>query len=252
MPGVDDGAASVEESRSGIKAMLAAGVTGIITTPHVSASLLNRGVLDRHLEKIEIGWEALQELVASEFPKLKITRGAEVMLDVPHPILDNPFLRLGGTKFVLFEFPFMNIPPNSTYAIREMCEAGWIPILAHPERYANMEPNVALLKQWKEAGAYMQINAGSILGQYGSRAKSLAWSFLESGDADYMCSDYHSRGKCLFGAAVAELRSRKGGAQADALVLNAKRITRGELPDKVESFSPEPQSAWDRVFRRRG
>lgn len=248
MPGVDDGASSVEQSRAGIKAMLAAGTTAIITTPHVSASLLNRGVLDRHLEKVETGWAALQELVSAEFPKLKIARGAEVMLDVPHPKLDNPLLRLGGTKFVLFEFPFMNIPPNSTYAIREMCDAGWMPILAHPERYSNMEPNVAFIEQWKAAGAYMQINAGSLLGQYGSRAKTLAWSFLEQGYADYVCSDYHSRGKCLLGAGVAEVKSRKGAEQAATLVLNAKRIIRGERPGRVEPFSPEPQSVWKRVF----
>ena len=248
MPGVDDGAADIEESRAGIKAMLAAGVTGIITTPHASASLVNRGVLDRHLEKIETGWEALQALVASEFPKLKIARGAEVMLDVPHPRLDNPLLRLAGTKFVLCEFPFMSIPPNSGYALRDMRDAGLMPILAHPERYGNMESNMALVEQWKEAGAYMQINAGSLLGHYGSRAKNLAWTFLENGYAEYMCSDYHSRGKCYSSSAISELRSRKGDAQADMLVSNAKRVVRGERPAAVDPFSPEPPSGWKRLI----
>jgi len=248
MPGVDDGAADIDESRAGIKAMMADGITGIITTPHIAASLVDRGVLDRYLEKIEIGWTALQELVATEFPKLKLARGFEVMLDVPHPNLESPLLRLAGTSFVLFEFPFMNIPPNSTYALRELRDAGWMPILAHPERYVNMEPNMAMVEQWRDAGAFMQVNAGSILGQYGARAKKLAWSILEAGHADYMCSDYHSRGKCAMAAAFAELRSRGMEVQAEALIWNAKRVIRGERPKGLEPSAMKQQSPWKKVF----
>ena len=47
--------------------MLEAGITGIITTPHISASVVDRGMLDRDLEKIEVGWQALQHLVATGF-----------------------------------------------------------------------------------------------------------------------------------------------------------------------------------------
>lgn len=248
MPGVDDGAADIEESRAGIKSMLANGITGIITSPHIAASLVDRGLLDRYLEKVEVGWLALQELVEAEFPKLKLARGFEVMLDVPHPNLENPLLRLAGTSFVLIEFPFMNIPPNSAYALRELREAGWMPILAHPERYVNMESNMALIEQWRDAGALMQINAGSILGQYGSRAKKLSWSILEDGHADYMCSDYHSRGKCAVGAAFSELRNRGMEAQVDTLVSNAKQVIRGERPKPLDPFAMKGQSPWKKVF----
>ena len=248
MPGVDDGAADVDESRAGIKAMLADGITGIITTPHVAASLVDRGMLDRYLEKVEVGWSALQQLVASEFPKLKIARGFEVMLDVPHPNLENKLLHLAGTPFVLFEFPFMNIPPNSTHALRELRDAGYMPILAHPERYSNMDSNISLVELWRDAGAFMQINAGSILGHYGTRAKKIAWSILEAGHADYMCSDYHSRGKCAVAAAFADLRDKGMGPQADALIWNAKRVIRGERPKPVEPFVLKPASPWKKVF----
>jgi protein-tyrosine phosphatase len=248
MPGVDDGAADIDESRAGLKAMLADGITGIITTPHIAASLVDRGVVDRYLEKVEVGWVALQELAAREFPRLKIARGFEVMLDVPHPKLDNPLLRLAGTKFVLFEFPFMNIPPNSTYALRELRDAGWLPILAHPERYANMEGSYNLIEQWRDAGCFMQINAGSILGSYGTRAKKIAWSILENGYADYMCSDYHSRGKCSVAGAFAEMRSRGMDAQADALIWNAKRVVRGERPMPVEPCELREKSLLKKVF----
>jgi protein-tyrosine phosphatase len=71
-----------------------------------------------------------------------------------------------------------------------------MPILAHPERHVNIEQQLGLVEHWRDAGAFMQINAGSIVGNYGSRAKKIAWTILEAGHADYMCSDYHSRGKC--------------------------------------------------------
>jgi protein-tyrosine phosphatase len=248
MPGVDDGAANIDETRAGIEALIADGITGIITTPHITASIVDRGILDHYLEKIETGWTSLRELVAAEFPRLRIARGFEVMLDVPRPNLENPLLRLAGTKFVLIEFPFMNIPPNSVSALGELRDAGFIPILAHPERYVNMESNVELVQEWRSAGAYMQINAGSILGQYGARAKKLAWNILESGAADYMCSDYHGRGRCPVARSFDELRRTGMDAQAEALIMNAKRVIRGEVPSSLEPFSRKDQQGWKKML----
>lgn len=92
--------------------MAADGITGIITTPHISASLAG-GALERYLELVAQAWESLLVLATTEFPQLRINRGFEVMLDTPHPVLDNPLLRLAGTQFVLVEFPFMSIPPTA-------------------------------------------------------------------------------------------------------------------------------------------
>jgi protein-tyrosine phosphatase len=248
IPGVDDGAANVDESRAGLNAMIASGITGIITTPHIGASLIERGMVDQYLEAIAAGWETLQALVTTEFPKLKIARGFEVMLDVPHPRLDNPVFRLAGTPFVLVEFPFMNIPPNSTHPLRELRDAGWMPILAHPERYVNIEQQLGLVEHWRDAGAFMQINSGSLVGNYGARAKKIALAILQSGQADYMCSDYHSRGKCSVAAAFAELREMGMDAQADTLILNAKQVIRGERPTLVEPFVAKPRRTWKKVF----
>lgn len=250
MPGVDDGAVDINETRAGIRAMMADGITGIITTPHIAASFADRGMLDPYLEKIEVGWKAMEALVAAEFPRLRIARGFEVMLDVPHPKFDNPLLRLAGTSFVLLEFPLMDIPPNSAHALRELCKAGWMPILAHPERYGNMEANLALIPMWRSAGAYMQINAGSIVGQYGALARKLAWFILENGYADFMCSDYHSRGKCSVSAAIAELRAGGLGAQADALIRNGKRLIRNDPPLRLERATRRPPPWWKKILRR--
>jgi protein-tyrosine phosphatase len=245
---VDDGAADLDESRSGIETLLANGVTAIITTPHISASLGNRGGLDAYLERIELAFADLKSLAANEYPRLRLERGFEVMLDIPHPRLDNPALRLAGTTFALVEFPYMNIPPNSAFALRELRQAGWNPIIAHPERYSNMEPGLGVMEEWRDAGAHVQIKSGSLMGSYGPRAKRLAWSILESGAADYLCSDYHSRGRCTFAAAVAELKRRGYASQLDTLKTNGFRILDGEMPLAVEPLTAKPKSAWKKVF----
>jgi protein-tyrosine phosphatase len=248
MPGVDDGAADIDESRSGIAAMMASGITTIITTPHVSASLANRGGLDRYLERVAAAWESIQALAKTEFPALRLERGFEVMLDLPQPNLDNPLLRLAGTSFALVEFPYMNIPPNSSYALRELRQAGYTPIVAHPERYSNIEVLPGAVEEWRDAGALMQVNSGSFLGTYGGRAKRVVWALLEDGYADYMCSDYHSRGKCTVAAAAAELTKRGFESQLSVLKSNGRKILSGEAPSRVEPFSGKSRSGWKKVF----
>jgi protein-tyrosine phosphatase len=248
IPGVDDGAANIEESRSGLQAMIADGITEIIATPHITASLALSGALDRYQNRIAEGWGELQSLVSAEFPQVPIHRGFEVMLDVPHPRLDDPLLRLAGTTFVLVEFPFMNIPPNSGYALRELVDAGLIPIIAHPERYSNMEESMRLIEEWRAAGAYLQINAGSLVGAYGPCARRIAWLLLEDGNADYLCSDYHSRGRCSIGAAKSAILERGLDSQLATLAANSERVVRGERPVSVAPFTGEPPSRWRRIF----
>lgn len=248
IPGVDDGAATIDESRAGLEAMIAAGVTEIIATPHITASLAASPILARYEAQVSEAWDRLQSLVSSEFPGIPIHRGFEVMLDVPHPRLDDPLLRLAGTSFVLVEFPFMNIPPNSAYALHELVDAGLIPIIAHPERYANMESNLALIEEWRLAGAYLQINAGSLVGTYGARARTLSWMMLEEGDADYMCSDYHCRGRCLLDAARDALVERGLALQLTTLTSNAQGIVSGERPRPVAPFVRVATSRWKRML----
>lgn len=248
MPAVDDGAADLDESRAGIRALLADGITAIITTPHITASLGNRGGLDLYLDRIAESFDALKDLAAREFPQLRIERGFEVMLDIPQPNLDDPLLRLAGTTFALVEFPYMNIPPNSAFALRELRQSGWTPIIAHPERYSNINPDLAVMDEWRDAGAYVQINSGSLVGSYGPRAKRLAWAILEQGAADYLCSDYHSRGKCTFGAAVSEMKRRGFDLQLAALKKNGLRILADQQPVDVPPFSGKPKSGWAKVF----
>jgi protein-tyrosine phosphatase len=250
MPGVDDGAADLDEARAGLTTMAEQGIRIIITTPHLRASQTHRSEeLYRYLQRLDTAFAQLQELTASEFPQLRVERGVEMMLDVPSPMLIDERMHLAGTRFVLVEFPFMSIPPNSTLPLREVRSGGIIPIVAHPERYANMSTNLDLIESWKDAGAFIQINSGSLIGQYGSTAKKLVWEILEQGWADYMSSDYHARGRCSIRAAGTALAGRGGAAQLKSLTeTNPLRLLNGESPVPVEPLEEVQLKFWKKVF----
>ena len=249
MPGVDDGAADIEESRGGLRTLQDHGLRRIITTPHLRASGTHRPhELARTLDIIDQAWAALKSLATAEFPSLLVDRGVELMLDIPHPVLDDPRVRLAGTSFVLVEFPFMSIPPQSTNAVREITRGGVTPVIAHPERYDGMSSSYELVESWKDAGALIQVNSGSLLGYYGSRPERLAWSILRDGLADYLSSDYHSRGKCAVGPCTEMMRSRDAECEYQLLtVTNPERLVAGEFPLPVPRVTPvEPM--WKRVL----
>lgn len=250
MPGVDDGAANIDESRTGLAAFRSQRVSNVITTPHVRASLLDHNrELDPFLDGLATAWDSLKALATAEFPEMRVERGAEVMLDVPNPNLTEANIRLAGTRFVLIEFPFMSIPPHSTPAIRNIVEAGWVPVIAHPERYRNMPGNHDLVEQWRDTGARIQANSGSLIGHYGTVAKTIVWELLRRGCVDYLCSDYHSRGKCTVAEAAAELEKRGGSSQLQALMTrNPERLLHNEMPEPVEPLDEEATSIWKRLL----
>lgn len=252
IPSVDDGAADLEESRVGLAAMAAEGVTTIVTTPHIAASLVLRPAdYERYLNLVEAQWQKLLSLAAAEFPGLRLERGMEVMLDIPNADLSDLRLHLAGSSFILVEFPFMNVPPNSAASLRHIRADGFTPIVAHPERYSNISGQEGLIEEWRAVGAGIQVNCGSLVGRYGSTAKRIAWLALQHGWADYLSSDYHARGRCLIQESAKALRMRGGASQLRALTVdNPRGILRSEAPHPVPYLEDIQTSFWQRVFSR--
>jgi protein-tyrosine phosphatase len=248
IPGVDDGAASPEEAAAALAVFREQGVRTLIATPHFNGALTTHpAALETRLAELDAGWAALQQAAAGE-PEMRVLRGAEVMLDAPKVDVSDPRLRLAETRFVLVEFPFMNVPPNAPRAVFDLKMAGWRPVLAHPERYANAGADLADADEWKRVGALLQVNAGSLLGRYGERAQRLAWALLERGMVDYLGSDYHARGRCAVAECRAELERRGAGEQAALLMeANPARLLNGEEPLPVPPV-PAPRPLWRRVL----
>ncbi|MEI6813084.1 MAG: CpsB/CapC family capsule biosynthesis tyrosine phosphatase [bacterium] len=241
-PGVDDGAQTPEDSAAALAAFRKDGTRQLITTPHFMGSLTrNRAMLADRLDQLEAGWARLRAVVARDAERhgspMRVERGVEVMLDVPDPDLSDPRLRLAGTNFALVEYPSLRLPPmNAEFAVIALCEQGWTPVVAHPERYRNLA-EYETLARFKGAGAYLQINAGSLFGDHGKTAATHAMNIITLGLADYVASDYHARGLPRlrdFHHAVVEAGYPE---QAELLgVTNPARLLEGLPPLPVPPF----------------
>ena len=253
VPGVDDGARDPAEALLAIGALEAQGVRAVVCTPHLrSSAAAAAAVPGGYLSRCDAAWDALAAAAAGAFPGVSLHRGVELMLDTPSCDLTDPRLRLEGTRFVLVEFPFLGVPPRAADALAAIASAGWTPLLAHPERYHNAQENLADAAEWKEAGALLQLNAGSLLGRYGGRAERLAWALLREGMADVLASDHHARGVPHLSAALAALE--RGGADEAARMLatvNPGRILAGEAPLPVPPVGRGPLlRRWTAALRR--
>jgi len=255
IPGVDDGSSSIEESLLALEKMWEQGITHVITTPHFLASTLKAPTeFESQMQLIDESWRRLVAAVTESFPQMKLDRGVELALDDPNPLVADARIRLAGTRFVLVEFPYFTVPPNSTQPLIHLRSSGVTPIVAHPERYENIGADLNQLLEWKHAGAFLQLNAGSLVGAYGTRVERAAWHCLKAGVVDYLSSDYHARGTCLSGGAGERLAARGGGDQLKALTeYNGDRLLQGLDPTPVVPLG-RPDSRWRRLkraFRRK-
>ncbi len=248
VPGVDDGAGDLDESRAALEAMHASGVRALIATPHVDASIgLQPDRQEVRLRQLDSGWAELTRLGGTEFPFIALHRGAEVKLDVPEPDLSDERLRLAGGRFVLVEFPYFTVPPRSTRVLTHLRVSGWVPVVAHPERYARIEDDLQIVQAWRAAGAYLQMNGPSLIGRYGVEARDVAVRLLENGWADYISSDYHARGRTGILTYHELLLEMSADGQAELLMwINPTRILEGETPLPVPAVSGK-RRLWERI-----
>jgi protein-tyrosine phosphatase len=252
IPGVDDGARELGDSLDALAAMHAQGVRRIVATPHIDASLIARGALfAERMDHVDAAWERLRSAAASSFPDVRLERGHEVMLDMPHVPLTDPRVRLGGGCAVLVEFPRRFMPIGSTAVLEGIRRDGFVPVVAHPERYLDggSDP-FALVGEWRRVGAAMAVNAGSLLGGYGEGPRAAARELLRRGWADLIGSDYHTRSNrrpLLLRDAVEAMRLAGGSEQAELLTrANPARLLDGEPPVPVAPLALR-DSVWDRI-----
>jgi tyrosine-protein phosphatase YwqE len=258
VPGVDDGAHEPADSARALGRFRAEGVGQLITTPHFMGSLtLNQARLEERLAELDAGWERLARVVredaAHHGTALRVERGVEVMLDVPEPDLSDARLRLAGGSFVLVEYHNLQLPPNAEFAVAALRRQGWRPVIAHPERYRNLHPSLAQVARLREAGALLQVNAGSLFGDYGRTAAGHARAVLAAGWADYVSSDYHCRGEPGVARCAHSLIEAGFVEQAQLLsVTNPGRLLNGDDPLPVPPLQTrEARPWWARLFGRR-
>ncbi|MBS7566665.1 capsular biosynthesis protein [Mucilaginibacter sp. Bleaf8] len=185
LPGIDDGAQTLDESVQLIQALMQTGIQKIIATPHIMADYYKNTPATIHA-----ALDKLQQHLASINLPIEIEAAAEHYYDEYFlELVKKERLILIQNKYALFEFSFANKPLNVINTIWQMVSNGITPVLAHPERYGYLTlPEVADLK---ERGCLMQLNTISLTGYYGKGVKDSAEKLVAAGVIDFISSDMH-------------------------------------------------------------
>lgn len=187
IPGIDDGAKTVEDSLTLVRAMIDMGFKTIITTPHVMIDYYPNTT-----QTIQNGLQVLQAAMKQHDLNIPIRAAAEYYIDEHFmKLLDTePLLSIRDNE-VLVEFSMMYEPPMLMDVIFKMQGAGYKPIIAHPERYLFFHKDFTRYRELKDKGCLMQLNMMSISGYYGRNIKTIADELLAKGLYDYCGSDMH-------------------------------------------------------------
>jgi protein-tyrosine phosphatase len=252
VPGVDDGARDMRAVLDSVERMTRQSIRRIVTTPHIDGSLtLDPARLESRLAQVTEAFEAAAQAIRDSFPEVAFHRGHEICLDVPEVDFSDPRIRMAGTSFVLIEWPRLQLPPGTAGVLMRIREQGFRPVVAHPERYAGMSAAIGLAGQWRDAGATLQVNYGSLVGRYGPDAQGNAIRLLRRGWVDYLASDFHGHASLKVYKEEAWAMLADYGAQEALTYLcrtNPGRLIEDEPPLPVPIL-PAERRFWSRVRR---
>ena len=188
IPGIDDGAKTMDHTIAMLAKFQSMGYQKVITTPHIMS--------DYYRNTPEIILSGLSN-VRNELSKLnlniEIEAAAEYYFDdaLMSKLLNKEKLLTFGDNYVLFEFSFHSKPDQIEKLFFELLTQGYKPVLAHFERYEYFHGSVDLAREWREKGILIQLNFNSIFGHYGPDVKLQAERLIDSGQIDFAATDCH-------------------------------------------------------------
>jgi protein-tyrosine phosphatase len=254
LPGIDDGAKSLEDSMNMARMAADDGITTLVATPHAWwGGEANGGTVIRGA----VG-EVMRELEKLGIP-VQVVPGSEVpmrpnLLDIVQA--EPTWTYAGQGKYLLLEPPWGPVPAYAPDLVRAFIDVGITPIIAHPERNPDIQAHVDVLDRLMKAGALTQITGHSLTGRHGSEARSAAFLFLETNRVDVVSSDAHNaRNRSpILSPARTEVENMLGSTVAQRLFQeNPQRILDGEqVVDRsvAGACSDEPPGPLARLWQR--
>ena len=189
LPGIDDGAAAMDEALEMARMARDSGVRRIIATPHCNLP----GLGNYRSADLDKRFAMLQQAVYQAGIDIEILPGAEVLgsAQIPQLLETNRLQTLAGSRYLLMEFFFDESLEEMDYLLATVYRSGLIPVLAHPERYEAVQQQPMTVARWFHSGYVIQVNKGSLLGRLGRRAKAAADWILDRQLAHVIASDAH-------------------------------------------------------------
>jgi protein-tyrosine phosphatase len=185
--GIDDGARTLEDSLDIARAAVADGIVAIAGTPHVRDDWPTEAAL------MEERVAELRAALEAEGIPLDLFSGGEISIGYL-PLLEPEELgrfALGGSRHLLVETPYYGWPLALPDLLASLLEQGFVPVLAHPERNAEVAANLQALVPLVDSGVLIQVTAASLDGRIGRRAFECARLLVREGLAHLLASDAH-------------------------------------------------------------
>lgn len=189
LPGIDDGAQKIKDSKFLLESMIDFGFSKVITTPHTM-----KNVWDNTTSSIGDAYN----LVHSELPELSKQVSLQFASEY---FLDENLIRLAQQEkllslkdnFILIEMSYLNAPIQLYDFLFELQLKGYHLVLAHPERYNYFHSNKKEYQKLKKAGCLFQLNLLSTVGYYGKNVAEIADYLLKENLYDFVGSDIHHK-----------------------------------------------------------
>lgn len=186
LPDVDDGPREMEGALDIAKVLISCGFGTVAATPHALEQFAGPPIVSQRIAQ-------LVEAMTVQGLRLQVLQGAENRLssEFMQQACSGKGQCLGSTSYVLVETPFETVVPSFGDLLFRLRRKGVRPIIAHPERCAQFQ-SLDRAQEAVQVGAILQLDLGSIVGQYGKPARKSAERLLNAGFFGIAASDLHS------------------------------------------------------------
>jgi protein-tyrosine phosphatase len=253
--GLDDGASSLENSLAMARIAANDGITHVVCSPHANGTYIYEP------EVIAQKIHQLQALLDYERIELKLGHGCDFHLsyeNIQEAKQEPGRFSINGHGYLLVEIPDYGLPRGLTEIFYELQLCGLTPILTHPERNPTLQADRLRLVDWLRGGVFVQVTAGSVLGQMGKHAERMAHELLANRWVHFLATDAHNTSSRppKMREAFELVAQRYGSDYAHLLcVSNPLAVFMGNpLPPQLEPLKLyedlEPKSWWQRMLHR--
>ncbi len=192
LPGIDDGPDTLEEALELCRMAVADGITQAVVTPHI-----HPGRWENSRTSIAQACSNLQRILEQHDIPLRLGFAGEVRLTdrIMQQVADDeiPFYGMvDGYKVMLLEFPHGHLIPGGEKLAQWLLEQGIRPLIAHPERNKQIMKDASQLQPFIDAGCWLQVTAGSVIGHFGEKSRTIAYQLLQSDTVAVLASDGHN------------------------------------------------------------
>jgi protein-tyrosine phosphatase len=226
LPGVDDGAASLDEALALARFCVQDGITHVVATPHCHrhCRLLRHDVLPHVARLTEALARAGVPLVILPGSEIQVTDSAAYRRDFEAGL----YCHLGdGRTFTLLEFNWKAemYPADAEELVAWLRARGMTPIVAHPERHGFFTAKPERLQALVAAGAWLQITVDSLLGNHGRDPEASGEELLRAYRDVVLATDAHNLRRCSgLSAGYTWVRERFGLRRAEELRARADQV----------------------------